>query len=338
VSRDAQIAVYGAGAIGCYVGGRLAAAGSQVVFIGRARMAAELRASGLTLTSLAGIRARLAPEALHYATDPAAARTAKLVLVTVKSADTEASAQELARVLTPGTTLLSLQNGLHNAKVLQCGLPEHTVVPGMVPFNVVARAGGVFHQATEGVLEAEQHPALQPFLEHFDRSRLTLRLRAAMEPVLWAKLLLNLNNPINALADIPLKTQLEQRDFRRCLAHAQAEALALLHERGIRPARLTPLPAAWIPRLLDVPDALFRTLGARMLAIDPLARSSMWEDLERGRKTEVDYINGEVVRLAAHAGRAAPVNARLVALIRAAERGGRRRFSGAELLAELSQG
>jgi 2-dehydropantoate 2-reductase len=72
-----------------------------------------------------------------------------------------------------------------------------------------------------------------------------------------------------------------------------------------------------------------------MLAIDPLARSSMWEDLELGRATEVDWLNGEVVRLAQKQGRRAPVNARLVELIREAEQGGRRDWSGPELLAEL---
>jgi 2-dehydropantoate 2-reductase len=301
-------------------------------------MAEELRRTGLTLTSLDGVSARVAPDALRYTTDACEARAAQLVLVTVKSADTESAGRELAAVLAAGATVLSLQNGLYNARTLQRCLPSHVVVPGMVPFNVVSRAAGLFHQATEGVLEAEQHPALAPVLDAFVRAGLPLRLRPAMEPVLWAKLLLNLNNAINALADIPLKQQLAQRDFRRCLALAQHEALALLHEHGVRPVRLTPLPATWIPRLLDIPDALFRTLGARMLAVDPHARSSMWEDLERGRKTEVDHINGEIERLAGQLGRAAPVNARLVGLIRAAERGGRRRYTAAELLAELSQG
>ena len=85
----------------------------------------------------------------------------------------------------------------------------------------------------------------------------------------------------------------------------------------------------------EVPDALFRLLANRMLAIDPLARSSMWEDLELGRRSEVDFINGEVVALARSLGRQAPINQRMVELIRAAEAGGRRNFSGPELWATL---
>jgi len=98
------------------------------------------------------------------------------------------------------------------------------------------------------------------------------------------------------------------------------------------------VPANWIPCVLALPDALFRLVAAGMLAIDPLARSSMWEDLQARRATEVDWINGEIVRLAERLGRAAPVNARLVALVHAAEQGGRRRWSGAELLAALRPG
>jgi 2-dehydropantoate 2-reductase len=91
-----------------------------------------------------------------------------------------------------------------------------------------------------------------------------------------------------------------------------------------------------MPALLGAPDPVFTRVASRMLAIDPVARSSMWEDLEAGRTTEVDYLNGEITTLARSRGAQAPVNRRLVALIRDAEAGGRRDWSGDELLAELT--
>ncbi|MDX1757908.1 MAG: ketopantoate reductase C-terminal domain-containing protein, partial [Marinobacter sp.] len=94
-------------------------------------------------------------------------------------------------------------------------------------------------------------------------------------------------------------------------------------------------PMRWIPRVMRLPDWLFTRLAKKMLAIDPLARSSMWEDLEAGRPTEVDWINGEVVRLADSLGRQAPVNARLTQLVHDCERQ-RRSWSGAELLSALT--
>jgi 2-dehydropantoate 2-reductase len=170
---------------------------------------------------------------------------------------------------------------------------------------------------------------LASYVEAFQRAGLPLTQHDDILPLQWAKLLLNLNNPINALSDLPLRDELAQRAYRRCLAAAQAETLGILDAAGIEPAQLLAVPMHRFPMILRLPDFLFR-----LLAIDPLARTSMWEDLEAGRPTEIDYLNGEVVRLAESLGRTAPVNAELVGLIRAAETD-RRAWSGAELLRAL---
>lgn len=330
------VAVVGAGSIGCYLGGRLQATGTAVRFIGRERIRDMLHRHGLHLTDWQGADHRVAAETVDFHTALAAADAAPVLLVTVKSGATEAVARELAQVLTAPKCVISLQNGLHNARVLREHLPaQHTVVAGMVPFNVVERGQGAFHHGSEGALEVADDAAVEAVAESFARAGLALTRHADMEAVLWAKLLLNLNNAVNALSGLPLKAELSQRAYRRCVAMAQRETLTLLRSAGIQPAKLTPLPPHWLPAALDVPDWLFRLLGNRMLAIDPLARSSMWEDLERGRRTEIDWINGEVLDLADRLGQVAPVNARLVALIRDAEAGGRRDFSGDELLASL---
>jgi 2-dehydropantoate 2-reductase len=335
MSSVPRICVFGAGSIGCYVGGRLQAAGAQVQFVGRLRLRTELEAHGLHLTDFRGAGLRIDRSALRFATTPAAAAAAELVLVTVKSAGTAEAGRELAAVLGPAAVVLSLQNGIGNAKVLRQALPRHRVLDGMVPFNVINRGCGAFHQGSEGDLAAADHPLLRACRPLFNLAGLPLQLHADMLPVQWAKLLLNLNNPVNALSNRPLKEQLSQRDYRRCVALAQHEALQLLDAAGIRPARLTPLPPHWIPFMLSLPDAVFRLAANKMLRIDPLARSSMWDDLQAGRVTEVDWLNGEVMRLAERLGRAAPVNAKLLALIRQAEQGGQRQWSGAALLAEL---
>jgi 2-dehydropantoate 2-reductase len=332
-----RICVFGAGNIGCYVGGRLAAARAELTLIGRERLRLELERHGLHLTDLKGADLRVRPERLRFATDADAASDAELVLVTVKSADTRLAAQSLAPVLGREAIVVSFQNGLGNADVLKERLPQQVVLTGMVPFNVVNRGQGAFHHGSEGSLDVEAHPAMAAFTRQFDAAGLPLTQHADMRPVQWAKLLLNLNNPVNALSNLPLKQELSQRAYRRCVGLAQHEALALLDAAGIRLARLTPVPPHWIPTLLSLPDWLFARLANTMLAIDPLARSSMWEDLEAGRRTEVAWLNGEVVRLARSLGRAAPVNERLLDLIRAAEAGGPREWSGSGLLAELSR-
>ncbi|THV40172.1 2-dehydropantoate 2-reductase [Glycomyces buryatensis] len=328
-----SICVYGAGSIGCYIGGRLAAAGAEVVFIGRERLARQITGPGLTLTDYRGAELRV-PEP-RYETTPEAAAEADLVLVAVKSAATAQAGEELAAHLRPGTVVISFQNGLNNAEVLRQRLPGAIVLAGMAPFNVVARGEGRFHCASSGDLEVEAHTSLDPFEAAFDRAGLPLIHRDDMRPVLAAKLLLNLNNAVNALSGLPLRTELSQRPFRRCLALAQREGLAAFDAVGLVPARLTPIPPRWTPVLLGLPDALFTRVAARTLEIDPHARSSMQDDLEAGRATEVDYLNGAIVALAAEHGRTTPVNARLTELVHTAEAGGRRDWTGPELLAAL---
>jgi 2-dehydropantoate 2-reductase len=328
------ICIVGAGSIGCYVGGRLAATGADVTFVGRQRIADQVAQHGLRLTDYRGTD--LQAQTFRFSTELSAAAEADLVLVTVKSAATEGVATELAAVIRPDAVVVSLQNGVHNAEVLDAALGGARTIAGMVPFNVVQRGQGIFHQGSEGELEAARDPRLAAYDGAFAAAGLPFTLHDDMQAVLWAKLLLNLNNAINALSGRPLKDELSQRDYRVCLALAQTETLAVLKAAGIRPAKITPLPPGLLPTLLKVPDAIFGRVASKMLEIDPIARSSMADDLELGRTTEVDWINGEVVRLAQKVGRLAPVNERVVALVRDAERGGRRDWSGRDLRAALS--
>jgi 2-dehydropantoate 2-reductase len=330
-----KISVFGAGSIGCYVGGRLAAAGADVSFVGRERLAMEIAEHGLRLTDYRGANLRISPGDADYRTDSAGIADASLVLVTVKSGATAEAGKVLSGLARPDAVIVSFQNGIGNADALSEAIPGRNVLAGMVPFNVIRRGPGHFHQGTEGALDVQRDEALAPFLQAFERAGLPLNQHADLVPVQWAKLLLNLNNAVNALSGLPLKAELSQRGYRRCLALAQQEALDVLGNADIRPAKLTPLPPSWLPFLLRLPDPLFRVIAGRMLAMDPLARSSMLDDLDAGRTTEVDWLNGEIVKLAGSGSPEARVNARLVELVHAAEQGGRRNWPGDALLERL---
>lgn len=323
------IAIFGAGAIGCWVGGKLAAAGADVTLIGRPRVLDELK-QGLVISDLDGSEARSTPK---LATTPDAARDARIVLVTVKSAQTAGAGAELA-ILPKGTVVVSLQNGVRNASVLRAALPDCRVLAAMVPFNVVKR-GAVYHRASGGILRVDDDHGNAALLDACAAAKLPIEPRRDMLAVQWAKLVMNLNNAINALSGIPLAAELAQRGFRRCLAAAQREALDLLALAKQDVAKLTAIPPRWMPRLLEVPDAAFKLLARRVVAIDPHARSSMWDDFEAKRPTEIDYLQGEVVALAEKLGRTAPINYKLVELVRAAEAGGKRDFTAGELAAAL---
>jgi 2-dehydropantoate 2-reductase len=328
-----HIVVVGAGTIGCYVGGRLQDH-ARVSFVGRPALAEAVSSHGLALSDLSGYRRHVAPGAITFRTDLRGVENADLVLVTVKSGATAAIAGELAQALTRPTLVLSLQNGLRNAEMLRRHLPGHGVLAGMVPFNVVHTPPTAFHQGSSGALMAQSDGRLAPFLDTFRLAGLPVMLREDMPAVQRAKLLLNLNNVINALSNLPLREELSQRAWRRCLSLAQREALRVFATANQRTARLTPIPSRWMPAVLELPDRWFRRVAARMLTIDPHARSSTWEDLRAGRRTEADAIQGEIIALAAQCGLKAPVNARLLALIREAEQRPVA-MTGEELLTQL---
>jgi 2-dehydropantoate 2-reductase len=329
------VLVFGAGVVGCWVGGCLQAAGAPVTFVGRTRLLDVLRTHGLTLTDLDGGERRIDPAALRLASTVSGDMLPALVLLCVKSGDTAAAATALARALPPCTPVLSLQNGVANAAVVQQHAPALQALAGVVGFNIAETAPGHYHRGTSGILAAQDHAALRAWQPVFAAAGAALQLHADLAPLQWGKLLLNLNNPINALSGLPLRDELLQRDYRACLAALIDEALGVLRVAGIRPQRLAPLPPAWLPAVLRLPTPLFRALAARMLRIDARARSSMADDLARGRPTEIDAICGEVMRLARTHGTPAPLCERISALVDAWP-GEPRPRSGAELRAALA--
>lgn len=334
IAAPGPVLVMGAGAVGCWIGGCLAAAGVPVTFVGRARVLGALREHGLTLTDLDGGARTLAAGSLSLASAPQPGTAPSLVLLCVKSGATAEAADELARVLSAGTPVVSMQNGISNAALARAHAPRLAVLPGMVAFNVVELGPGRYHRATSGALAAQDDAALLPWQPVFAAAGVPLELHANLAPLQWGKLLLNLNNPVNALSGLPLRAQLLDRDHRVCMAALIAEALTALHAAGIVPAKLTPLPPAALPAALRLPTPIFRLLAFRMLRIDAKARTSMANDLTQGRGTEIDALCGEVVRLARRHGTAAPVNERISALVRAWPSDPRAR-SGAELRAAL---
>ncbi|MEM9706398.1 MAG: 2-dehydropantoate 2-reductase [Pseudomonadota bacterium] len=311
------IVIAGAGSVGCFVGGAIASVGREVHFLGRARILDQLRSHGLTVTDLDGLNAHLEPAHRHLSETPEILKTAKTILVTTKSMATEEMGRLIDAHAPLSATVISLQNGVTNAERLRKAAPRHTVLAGMVPYNVVQLGDGKFHRGTSGVImvEKDQHG----LASDLNSSALSVVASEDMQGVLWGKLLINLNNALNALSGIPLRDQVNTAAWRRLLADMMDEALAAMRIAGIEPVAVAPTPPKLLPSILRVPNFAFRLLSSRMPKIDPKARSSMWEDLEQGRPTEIDELQGAVVRLAEGVGRSAPINARVAALIKEAE-------------------
>src|SRR4029079_93038 len=213
--------------------------------------------------------------------------------------------------------VVSLQNGVGNTAVLRNGLPGRRVLGGILGFNVIALGGGRFHRGTSGDVVIAQDEARTA--EKLSVPGLTMRPTDNIDGVQWGKLLVNLNNALNALADLPLRRQLAQRPWRALVADPLGARLWAMRAEDIKPVSPTPIPAVWMPPLLRLPDLIFEAMLGRTMKIDPDARSSMGEVWRRARRTEIDYLQGVITEIAGRRGLEAPLSRRIVELIHKAE-------------------
>jgi 2-dehydropantoate 2-reductase len=312
-----RVVVAGAGAIGCFVGGLLAAGGAEVTLLARRRIREEIRAHGLTLTDYAGMAIKVPSEALSLTEDPACMAGADLILVTVKSHDTAAIAAAIKAHSLSRTPVVSLQNGLGNRELMVRHLPAHDIRAGMVPFNVVPLGQGCFHRASSGAIVIGA--GRRTLAETLTVPQLPFRESAEITRLQWGKFLVNLNNALNALSGLPLQAQLRDRGWRRLMAAQWREALQVLRADGLSPLSTTRLPVGLVPAVLRLPTPVFTRIASALLQIDPQARTSMAHDLLANRPTEIDALQGEVIRRGASLGIQTPISARIHELVQLAE-------------------
>jgi 2-dehydropantoate 2-reductase len=317
-----KVAILGAGSVGCFIGGAWAAAGLDVTFIGRPKLSHDIDEHGLTLSDYSGWQAHLAPGDVDYRCGPEALAEAEVIALAVKSGGTAEAAAEIAAHGTPGALVISFQNGISNVEVLERGLGgRFEIARGMVQYNVAYLGDGRFHKGVAGDLYADRRAGTRALAESIGESAAALKLSDDMLGIAWGKLLINLNNAVNALSGRTLIDELKNRDYRRVFAAAMREGLELLKQAEIEPVAAGPVAPSRLPRIIGAPDWLFNRFFLKRWKIDSKARSSMADDLAAGRRTEVDYINGEFVRLAERLQRDAPVNRAIVELVRKAEDG-----------------
>lgn len=320
-----HVGVMGAGAIGCYVGGRLLASNAaDVTFVGRERTRDVVRASGITTRDFGGDGDSVPAGRVVYELDASALATCDAVLCCVKSAHTGDAAESMATVLGPVAVVASLQNGVHNAERLRERLGDRPVLAGIVDFNVVPAGDGVFQRTTSGplTLERPSTAAGERLVAALRAANVEVKLRDDIAPDQWTKLLVNLNNSISALSGAPTRELILAPGYRRIVSSVIAEGHRVLRASGIRPARLRGVPVGVMTKMMRMPTFVVKLLASAQMKIDPDARSSMHEDLRRGRPTEVDDLNGEIVAMAERNGIDAPLNRRIVELVRDAERAG----------------
>jgi 2-dehydropantoate 2-reductase len=315
-----RIGIFGAGAIGGYLGVRFSAAGIPVTLIGRPALVEA--ASGLKAFDLEG-NSYAPSKTLRVSTDPAELADCNVCLVTVKSSDTADAAKAIGPVLRQNVPVISLQNGLQNVSILRARLSQPSLA-GMVTFNVLHEQANTFRKTTSGPIYIGGGAiGLQPFVDLTATTAEPFAVHPQIEGIQVAKLLLNLNNGLCAITGLTIAEALRNREFRRSFAACLNEGLEIVKQAGLPLVRIGSLSPGLVASVLTKPDWLFSMLAKPMMEIDPAARSSTLQDLDRGRLTEIDYLNGEIVRLAAKIEAKAPINAFVTETVHALERSDR---------------
>ncbi len=292
-----KIAVMGAGAVGCYYGGMLARAGHEVVLIGRAQHVDAIRRDGLRLTKQ-DVEERIE---LAASTETSAAQGAQLVLFCVKSTDTESAAAELAPYLLAETVLLTLQNGVDNADRLRARLPHQIAAAVVYVATEMAGPGHVRHHG-RGELVVEPSRSAAEIARTLIDAGIPTEISDNVRGALWAKLILNCAyNAMSAVAQLPYGKLTKCEGVNEVMRDVVAECLAVAQADGVT-----------IPG--DV-DAAVRRIAETM----PNQYSSTAQDIARGKPSEIDHLNGYVVRRGEARGIATPANRVLHTLVKAIE-------------------
>ena len=295
------VAVMGAGAVGCYFGGMLARAGAPVTLIARRATAEAIARDGLFIDSI-HFQERIPVAA---STQPDAARDAEIVLFCVKTTDTEEAARLLAPHLAPGAIVVSLQNGVDNVERIRktAGIEA---LPSVVYVAAAMPAPGRMKHSGRGELvlgHAQRKGDVARVTDVFTRAGVPCRVSENLETDLWTKLVLNCaGNALTAIGRASYGRVGQHELAAQVLMATAAEAVAVARAAGVVMLP-TDLAAVALKFARDVGDAT----------------SSTAQDIERGKRTEIDSLNGYVVRLGAELGVPTPVNHTLYALVKLLE-------------------
>jgi len=315
--NQSQHLVFGAGLIGGYLAGGLLNAGLKTSLVAR-KSVQDAMADGLTISDFLGNQTILNSPQFIDSTNNLELRF-KFLWLTVKCTAVRAVCKELENFISKNTIIICCQNGLDSDQIIKQAFPNNLVLKAIVGFNVAEPEAGHLHRSTDGKLVIEFNQHTNELAERLNSVLLPTTISDQMLAEQWAKLQLNLANPVNALADIPVKAMTEDAGYRRIIAELMLELLAVSDAMQLELPKVTAAPAHWIPRLMLLPNWVFKLLAQKMLAIDPTARASMWWDLTTGRKTEIDYLNAAVVDKGNSLGIDCPVNRNIVELIRLVE-------------------
>lgn len=312
----------GAGAIGTYVGGSLAASGTPVTFVERPAVVETLSRDGLVIHRDAGDTVVRDLDLSTSAAEALASHPHDVVVFALKSFDTESAARGLLATGLDVPPVLSLQNGVDNEPTLARVLGPDKVIHGTVATSVgKPGVGQVVEETHRGLGVAAEHRLSGEVVAALDAAGLTARLYPQAGPMKWSKLLTNLQgNAVSAILDLPVGHIYADKRLYAVEVAAMRECVAVMRALGHRPVDLPATPVRALAFAVErLPRFVAQPIFVKMLGGSRGQKMPSFHiDLHAGRgQTEVRFINGAVVRHGATVGVPTPVNEVLTATLEA---------------------
>lgn len=305
ISRASRVAVVGAGAVGCYYGGMLARQGVDVTLIARPQHVQAIQANGLYMDC----QTFQAHVPVRATTELSAVTNADLVLLCVKSPDTAVTGRALRELLSPHAVILSLQNGVDNVPTLQTLLPNPVLAAVVYVATAMEGPGHLKHNGRGELVLGEMgsvgtHQAtLQAIAALLGSAGIPCEISANVKEALWYKFLLNcVVNAVSAVGQIEYGRMVQVPEVRVLLQRLCDEFLAVAAAEGVH------FDATDVRAKLET---LYQTMAGQ--------RSSTAQDLARGKRTEIDHLNGLLHQLGQRHGIPTPTHQTMLALVKLRE-------------------
>lgn len=333
-----KVVVVGAGAIGGLVGGLLAEDKKDVTVIGRQSFVEVVNNKGLKIKRIDGRELCVKP---NVSAQIEASKGANAVLLCVKSQDTVEVCKSIKDYIEPETVIFSLQNGVRNGELINSVLKENRVVRTVVMFNSIFLNQGEIYQGSEGPVIVESVPWARPVVDYIDD---TLKKAEAgcvyeddIEGVLWSKLLFNQLNSIGAATNSEARVIFTNPKTSKIASQCLEEGKTVILNSGKHLKEMGTKSIEGLIKLLSMPLTEREAMVSKMFKMDAAIPSTL-QSVLRGKRTEIEYLNGEIVRLAEMTGQKAPVNKALVDAVKQVEESavnGRTQFFSIDELGEF---
>lgn len=306
-----KFVIIGPGAVGSFIAGSLALSNQNVTLFGKEKHVKVIKRNKVQLKR----RKNHIIKNIKITSNLDKLKDAEIIFLCVKSQDTKTTIKQIKNHINKESIIITLQNGIKNYKIIRDNI-DNEIIRAICTFNVYSPRPGVSILNLPGqiIIEKTKNSLLPTKI--LNRSKIKTTLVNNIEPYQWSKLIINLQNPVSALTNQTVIESLLDDDTRIIMNEIMKEGLDIINKANIEISKIPKIDPEKMIKRIDLYNPYILLLGSYLIGIKKEAKNSMVQSLNQNKRTEIDYINGEIVNLAKENNLEAPFNSKIVRLIK----------------------